>query len=194
MQLLNYLKSKQFIRTIITIIAILAIGIFVLTKYLKWTTNHDQKIEVPNLEKMTLIEAEKALKVLDLGLKVIDSATFNPEFPPKSVLDQNPDAGDFVKENRKIYLTLNPSSYRQVEVPEVLGKTKRQVVTQLTSSGFKIGKSSYIPDIGRDVVRGLKFNGKELKEGVSISKNSTIDLVLGDGKKDGDSDESEEDE
>jgi len=191
MQLLHYLKSKHFIRTIITIIAILVVGFFLLTKFLSWKTNHNQKIEVPNLAKMTLTEADKALKDLELDFKVIDSASFNAEYPPKSVLDQNPDAGDFVKEGRKIYLTLNPSSYRKIKVPNVLGKTKRQVLTQLTSAGFKIGKSSYIPDIGRDVVRGLKFKGKELKKGISIPKNSTIDLVLGDGKKNGNSDDSD---
>lgn len=191
MQLLHYLKSKQFIRTIITIIAILVIGFFILTKFLSWKTNHNQKIEVPDLAKMTLTEADNVLKDVALDFKVIDSASFNAEYPPKSVLDQNPDAGDFVKEGRKIYLTLNPSSYRKIKVPNVLGKTKRQVVTQLTSAGFKIGKSSYIPDIGRDVVRGLKFNDNELKEGLSIPKNSTIDLVLGDGKKNGNSDDSD---
>ena len=187
MQLLHYFKSKQFIRTIVTILAVVVIGFFLLTKFLSYRTNHDQKIEVPDLAKMTLADAEKSLADLQLDFRVIDSATFNPEFPPKSVLEQNPEAGDFVKENRKIYLTLNPSSYKKIAVPNVLGKTKRQVVTQLTSAGFKIGKSSYIPDIGRDVVRGLKFNGEELKVNTAIPKNSTVDLVLGDGKKNGNS-------
>jgi len=188
MQLLHYLKSKQFIRTLITLLVIVVIGFFLLTKFLSLRTHHDQKIQVPNLAKMTISDADKALNDLNLDFVVIDSASFNAEYPPKSVLDQNPEAGDFVKENRKIYLTLNPSSYRKIEVPNVLGKTKRQVVTQLTSAGFKIGTSSYIPDIGRDVVRALKFNGNELKVNTAIPKNSTIDLVLGDGQKNGNTD------
>lgn len=192
MQLVHYLKNKQFIRTIILILVIVIVGFFVLTKFLNWKTNHDQKIEVPNLAKMTLADVENTLKALDLDFKVIDSASFNAEFPPKSVLEQNPEAGDFVKEDRKIYLTLNPSSYRKIAVPDVLGKGKRQVITQLTSTGFKIGTSSYIPDIGRDVVRGLKFNGKDVKVGDKIPKNSVLDLVLGDGKKNGNSDDSED--
>jgi beta-lactam-binding protein with PASTA domain len=191
MQLLHYLKSKLFIRTIITILLVVVVGIFLLNRFLSYKTNHNQKIEVPNLAKMGLENAEKTLKEADLSFVVIDSASFNPEFPPKSVLDQNPEAGDFVKEGRKIYLTLNPSSYRKIEVPDVLGRTKRQVVTQLTSAGFKIGKSTYIPDIGRNVVRKLEYNGAELKIGTAIPKNSTIDLVLGDGKKSSNSDDSD---
>ncbi len=191
MQLLHYLKSKQFIRTILTILLVVVVGIFLLNRFLSYKTNHNQKIEVPNLAKMGLENAEKVLEEIDLSFVVIDSASFNPEFPPKSVLDQNPEAGDFVKEGRKIYLTLNPSSYRKIEVPDVLGKTKRQVVTQLTSAGFKIGRSTYIPDIGLNVVRKLEYNGTELKIGTAIPKNSTIDLVLGDGKKSSTSDDSD---
>ncbi len=187
MQPFQYLKSKYFIRTIITIVAILVIGFFLLTKFLNFRTNHDQKIAVPDLAKMALADANKALVALNLDFVVIDSASFNAEYPPKSVLEQNPEAGDFVKEGRKIYLTLNASSYRKIEVPNVLGKTKRQVITQLTSAGFKIGEFSYIPDIGLDVVRELKFKGKELTPTTAIPKNSTIDLVLGDGKKKSDS-------
>jgi beta-lactam-binding protein with PASTA domain len=182
MQLIKYLKSKIFIRTIITILVVFIVGIFLAMKFLSYKTNHDQRIEVPNLAKMELAEAVKSLEELDLNFVVIDSASYNPEYPPKSIIEQNPEAGDFVKEGRKIYLTLNPSSYRKIVVPNVLGKTKRQVVTQLTSAGFKIGESTYIPDIGRDVVRKLQFNGKELKAGMAIPKNSEIDLVLGDGK------------
>lgn len=167
-------------------------GIFLVQKFLNYKTNHDQKIEVPNLAKMDLFEADKALDNLDLDFVVIDSASFNAEFPPKSVIEQNPEAGEFVKEGRKIYLTLNPSNYRKIAVPNVLGDTRRQVVTRLTSAGLKIGKIRYIPDIGR-VVRKLEFNGKELKAGIMIPKNSTIDLVLGDGEGKEVYDESERD-
>ena len=112
---------------------------------------------------------------------MIDSASFNPKFPPKSVIEQNPLPGDFVKENRKIYLTLNPSDYRKITVPNVLDQTKRQVVIQLKSLGFRVGKERYIKDLGRDVVRGLEIKGKKIEPGNRLPKNTVIDLVLGDG-------------
>ncbi|HBK71585.1 MAG TPA: serine/threonine protein kinase, partial [Flavobacteriaceae bacterium] len=109
------------------------------------------------------------------------SASFNPEYPPNSIITQVPEAGDFVKVNRKIYLTTNPSGYRKIAIPDVLNKTKRQVETHLKSIGFKIGKYQFVPDIGENVVRKMKYKGKVLKKGDLVSKNSTIDLVLGDG-------------
>lgn len=181
MGILKYIKSKEFIRTIITIVVVVIISIFGLMKWLNYHTKHDQKINVPNLEQLTLDETEKVLKNLNLSYVVIDSASFNPKFPPRSVIEQNPVAGDFVKENRKIYLTLNPSDYRKITIPNVLDQTKRQVVIQLKSIGFRIGKERYIPDLGKDVVRGLEIDKKEIKPGDKLPKNTQIDLVLGDG-------------
>ncbi len=177
----QYLKSKEFLRTIITIIVIILILIFGLMKWLNYHTKHDEKIEVPNLDKLSLDETEKVLQKINLNFIVIDSASFNPKYPPKSVIEQNPVAGDFVKENRKIYLTLNPSNYRKITIPNVLDQTKRQVVIQLKSIGFRIGKERFIPDLGKDVVRGLEINNKEILPGNKLPKNTIIDLVLGDG-------------
>ena len=78
-------------------------------------------------------------------------------------------------------MTLNPSDYRQVTIPNVLDQTKRQVVIQLKSIGFRIGKERYIKDLGRDVVRGLEIDRKKIKPGDRFPKNTVIDLVLGDG-------------
>ncbi len=181
MNLLQYLKSKEFLRTLIAIGVIVLILIFGLMKWLNYHTKHDEKIIVPNLEQLSLLETEKALQKVNLNYVVIDSAIFNPKFPPKTVIEQNPAGGDFVKENRKIYLTLNPSGYRKITVPDVIDQTKRQVVVQLKSIGFRIGKERYIPDLGKDVVRGLEINNKEINPGDKLPKNTLIDLVLGDG-------------
>ncbi|MDH3323631.1 MAG: PASTA domain-containing protein [Flavobacteriaceae bacterium] len=184
MNLFQYLKSKEFLRTLITIIAIVLILIFILTKWLKYHTKHDDKIKVPNLEQLSLEATEKVLQEAQLSFVVIDSASFNPKFPPRSVIEQNPVAGDFVKENRKIYLTLNPSGYRKITIPDVLDQTKRQVVIRLKSIGFRIGQERYIPDLGKDVVRGLEIKGSKIKPGDKLPKNTIIDLVLGDGLED----------
>ena len=181
MKIVNYIKSKEFLRTIILIGVVVIILFFGLSKWMHYYTKHDQKIEVPNLEKLSINETEKVLTAANLSFIVIDSASFNPKFPPRSVMSQNPSPGDFVKENRKIYLTLNPSSYRKVTVPKVIGLTKRQVVTQLKSMGFIIGKELYIKDLGLDVVRSLEVNNRKIEPGDRLPKNTEIDLILGDG-------------
>ncbi len=182
MNFLRFLKSKSFLKQIV----IAFIGVVLLVFFLQWwlgyTTNHDQKIEVPNLHKMSLNDVETKLKEIKLNFVVIDSASYNPSYPKKSVIEQDPEVGDFVKEGRKIYLTLNPSKYRDVNIPDLNGWTRRLAETHLQSIGFKIGKNiTWVPDIGRNVVRGLKHNGKQIGLGDKLPKNSVIDLILGDG-------------
>ncbi|WP_372794847.1 PASTA domain-containing protein [Lutibacter sp.] len=186
MSLIQFIKSKTFLKQLLFAFVGLTIFIFVVIKWLNITTNHNQKIEVPNLEKMSIEKVEKTLNELNLNLVVIDSTSYNPLYPKKSVIEQSPEAGDFVKEGRKIYLTLNPSGYANVEIPDLLGKTKRQVNSQLIAIGFRISENDvYVSDIAKDVVRGLKFNGKDLKAGDKIPQNSEITLKLGDGNEGG---------
>ena len=148
------------------------------------TTNHDQKIQVPELHKLTISDAEKTLKELDLDFKVIDSASYNPRYPKKAVIEQSPEAGDFVKEKRKIYLTLNPSKYRDITISDLNGRTKRQAISELQAIGFIVGTEfTYVKDIGKDVVRGLRHNGKIINPNDKLPKNSIIELVLGDGQR-----------
>lgn len=182
MNFFRFLISKSFFIQIGIAIISLSLLITIIKWWLGFTTNHEQKIQVPNLNKMSLTNVETTLKELNLDFLVIDSASYNPKYPKQSVIEQTPESGSFVKEKRKIYLTLNPSKYRDIIIPDLNGKSKRQAITQLQSKGFKIGKFFYIYDY-KDVIRGLKSNGKKLKPGSKLEKNAVIDLILGDGKK-----------
>ena len=54
--------------------------------------------------------------------------------------------------------------------------------TLFRSVGYRIGNNpTYINDIALDVVRGLKYNGKEIKAGQKIPRNSMLEFILGDG-------------
>jgi beta-lactam-binding protein with PASTA domain len=184
MSFFSFLKSKSFfIQLSIAVLGLFAI-IFGLQYWLNKTTNHDQKIQVPNLERLSLSEVEQKLNQLDLAYKIIDSASYNPTYPKRSVIEQTPEAGDFVKEKRKIYLTLNPSKYRDVTIPDLNGRTKRQATSQLKSIGFHVDTTyTYVKDIGKDVVRGLKNKGQEINAGEKLPLNSKIQLILGDGNR-----------
>ena len=182
MSFINFIKSKVFFKQLLIAFGVLFALLFVIVIWLNLSTNHNQKIEVPNLEKMSLEKVEQVLDELDLNWEVIDSASFNADYPKKSVIEQSPEAGDFVKEKRKIYLTLNPSGYADVEIPDFYGKTKRQATSQLMAIGFRISEQEiYVNDIAKDVVRGLIYNGEDLKTGDKIPQNSEIILKLGDG-------------
>ncbi|CAM1348507.1 PASTA domain-containing protein [Tenacibaculum crassostreae] len=180
--LFQFIKSKTFLKQIGIAIVSILVFVFVLQWWLGVTTNHNQKIQVPNLHKMSLAEVEQKLTDLNLDFVVIDSANYNPDYPKKSIIEQDPEAGDFVKEKRKIYVTLNPSKYRDVQIPDLNGRTRRQATTHLRSIGFKVGDNvTWVADIGKDVVRGLKYKGQKIEPGTKLPKQTTIDLILGDG-------------
>ncbi|MEE9349792.1 MAG: PASTA domain-containing protein [Flavobacteriaceae bacterium] len=174
--------TKPFLITLAKMLLALVLLFFILKIWLSFTTNHGQKIAVPNLKSMSLLKLKDVLAEKDLLYKIQDTASFNPKYPPLSVIEQNPEFGEFVKENRKIYITLNPSGYRKIKLPDLMGKTKRQVEMHLKSIGFEIGTFSFVPDRGRNVVRGLSFKGKRIHPGDMIPKKSKINLILGDGK------------
>ncbi len=184
MSIFQFLKSKSFFKQIAIAVISLFVLFFVLKFWLNINTNHDQKIQVPDLHKMTISEAERKLNELELDYKVIDSASYNPDYPKKSVIEQSPEGGDFVKEKRKIYLTLNPSKYRDITIPNLNGRTKRQAISELQAIGFIVGTEyTYVKDIGKDVVRGLRHDGKIINPNDKLPKNSIIELVLGDGNR-----------
>ena len=183
MSFLKFISSKIFWKQVA--IAVIGIGVlvFILFLWLRISTHHSQKIEVPDLSKQLLSDVEITLDEMELRYIVIDSASFNPDYPKKSVIRQSPEPGDIVKENRKIYLTLNPSGYRSVAIPNFYGKTRRNVETTLRATGFEIGTNpTWIPDRGKNVVRGLKHKGVKIEKGDKLPKKSIIDLVLGDGR------------
>ena len=88
-----------------------------------------------------------------------------------------------MKRGRKIYLTLNPSTYRKVSIPNVIQVTYRNAVTSLRAVGLEVGKITYRNNIGKDMVLALRFEGDEIEPGEKIPKSSKVDLVLGNGKR-----------
>ena len=186
MSIIQFFKSKTFFKQIAFAIIGVVVFVFFLKFWLNVTTNHDQRIQVPDLQKLTITEAERTLNELNLDFVVKDSARYNPTYPKKSVIEQNPLAGAFVKEKRKIYLSLNPSKYRDITIPNLNGRTKRQAISELQAIGFIVGTNfTYVNDIGKDVVRGLRHKGKIVNANDKLEKYSIIQLVLGDGEGDG---------
>tara|TARA_R110000850_G_scaffold203228_1_gene329432 strand:- start:39556 stop:40179 length:624 start_codon:yes stop_codon:yes gene_type:complete len=178
----RFVFSKAFVKQLVFAVIVLILLVVLILYWLKFTTNHDERINVPDLAKMTLDEAESKLEEYDLRLEILDSANFNPDYPKYSVIEQIPEAGKEVKENRKIYITLNPSGYRKVEIPPLLvGKTRRQVEPTLRSLGFEIGNVAFRPDISDNVLE-MRHKGKKIEPGAELQITSVIDLVVGDGK------------
>ena len=183
MSLIKFLTSKVFLKQLgLALVALIVLSFFML-KWLKVSTNHGQFIKVPQLQGKTLDVVEIELDDNDLEMVVQDSANYNPNYPRFSVIEQQPEAGSLVKENRKIYLTLNPSGYRKVAVPKILRRTIRQAKPTLEALGFQVGKITYADDIGKDEVLAMRHKGNRITPGTMLPKTSKIDLVLGNGNR-----------
>lgn len=179
MTFFQFLFTKAFLKQLLLAILVFIILSFLILWWLRITTNHNETVEVPDLSTLSLDLVEKRLNEMDLRYEILDSANYNPDFPKFSVIDQIPKPGKFVKENRKLYLSLNPSGYHKIEVPDVLGRTRRQAEPTLLAMGFKIGSISYRPHISDNVLE-LRYKGERLTPGTSLQKTSVIDLIVGD--------------
>ena len=183
MSLIKFLVSKTFFKQIALAIVATVVIVFLALMWLDSTTNNGEFRTVPDLTGKSIKVAEIELEKEDLVLVVQDSANFNPKYPRFSVIEQDPVTGNKVKENRKIYVTLNPSGYRKIMVPDLTQRTFRQAKPALEALGFEIGKTTYVDNIAEDVVLSLQFKGKAIAPNKTLPKTSVIDLVLGNGKR-----------
>lgn len=180
---LRFFLSKLFLKQLLW--AGLLIVLFVgLSFYgLNKLTQQGENIQVPDLEAIDIETIASVLDQHELRFEVLDSTKFNPSYPAYAVIEQFPLAGSDVKKGRKIYLTINPSGYRKLSVPDVIQITKRNAETRLTAVGFELGEITYRNNIGKDMVLEIRYLGKSIVPGTILPKTSKIDLVLGNGKR-----------
>lgn len=181
MNFFRFIFTKTFWIQVVIAAVVTIVLCFTYLMWLNWYTNHNQKIEVPQLIKLSLTQVDEQLEELNLRRKIIDSASFNPAFKPRTVIEQDPPAGKFVKENRQVYIKLNASGYGKVLVPNLIYKTRRQAIPTLEALGFKVGQITYKPNIAENTVLEMRYKGEALQPGTQLSKASVIDLVLADG-------------
>ncbi|CAM4342958.1 PASTA domain-containing protein [Zobellia nedashkovskayae] len=177
----NFLKSKVFFIQIGLAILVLILFVFFTLRWLSSTTNHGEFVEVPDFAKMSVPDMREAAEEAKLRYEVLDSANFNPDYPRFSIIEQTPPAGNKVKENRKIYFTVNPSGYKKVSVPNIIQVTQRNAESMLRAVGLDVQRVTYIDQLGKDMVYYIKYKGKQIKPGDKLPKTSKVELVCGNG-------------
>lgn len=181
MSLIRFIFSKSLLTQLVLMFVLLFIVISGLLFWLDSNTRHGQQIEVPNLSGMTFDQAIGVLQEQQLAYSILDTSSYNPNFPYQTIIEQIPGPGSIVKQARKIYLSINRSGYKMTQVPFVVGKTLRQAEPALQSAGFKIGQLIYKKYIAENEVLAMKFRSRKLKRGDELPLTTIIDLELGDG-------------
>ncbi|MGB5435571.1 MAG: PASTA domain-containing protein [Maribacter sp.] len=177
----NFLRSRTLLIQLGLAVLVSVILVFVALRWLNNTTNHGEYIEVPDFAKMSVMDMRKAVEEAKLRFEVLDSANFNPDYPRFSIIEQDPKAGSKVKENRKIYLTVNPSGYKKVTVPKIIQVTQRNATSMLKAVGLDVQRVTYIDELGKDMVYYIKYKGKNINPGEKLPKTSKLELVCGNG-------------
>ncbi len=145
---------------------------------LKSYTKHGEGVEVPNLHKMYVEEAEVILQSFGLTYEVIDSVYLRT-LKPGEIAEQSPASGTLVKKNRTVYLTTNVKQKRMVKVPNLVGYSARKVQSNLRAIGFNADNITYKPYEYNDYVLELKYDGRSIKKGESLPDGSAITLLVG---------------
>lgn len=161
----------------IVIITLILIFFFV---YLPSTTRHGETVTVPNLEGMSLLEMDDFLKKRHLNYEVSDSG-YSSQYPPLAILKQFPLAGSYVKENRKIYLTVISKKPKSVNMPDLIDGSLKNAELVLENAGLKRGKITYKPDLASNAILEQFFKGEKIEPGAKVEMGSEIDLIVGDG-------------
>ena len=186
MKILKFFLSKTFLKNIFYIALTTLVSIFFSFFILKLVTQHNYYVEVPNLVGFEISKANRFIELSEaksLKIEVLDSAKFNPDYPPLTIMEQFPIANKEVKKGRKIYITLNPVGFKKIKIPNVIQITLRNAETLLNAVGFEVGELIYRDNIGKDMVLEMRYEGKKIQPGFALQQRKKIDLVLGNGKK-----------
>jgi eukaryotic-like serine/threonine-protein kinase len=165
----------------------LVIGYIILYVWLPNYTNHDQQIEVPSVEHLSVEEAQTLLDGLDLRLEIQDTV-YKSNFKPGVINRQEPKAKSFVKENRRIYVSVNALSVPKTEISQKMmndlsNKGLEVVRSKIKEFGFDEGETIYVSGKYQDYVLHTICRDDTLRTGLRLPKGSKIDIVVSDGLK-----------
>ena len=173
-------KNKPWWIHVTTAIGIFLIVLFVALKWAGSYTRHGEKIPVPNMIDQPLSLLLDGENPHDFEYTVTDS-TYEPGKPGGIITDQDPRSGSFVKEGRKIYLSVTAYDVPKTPFPVKEGFSLRMATALIENNGFHVGEIEEKPT---DVIKHgsyileAKCGNKILKYGDLLPKGSTINLVM----------------
>jgi beta-lactam-binding protein with PASTA domain len=175
----EYLRTKTFRKNLIIAgVSIIAFLLFIFYS-LGFYTHHGEGMPVPKLKGLSIEKAVELLEAEGLRYQINDSV-YLIDKEPGIVVEQDPDPNTNVKANRTIYLIITRDA-PNIKFPDIAGKTFLEVRSILNNYQLKVGDTSYVSDVARDVIISATFGGNTMNKGQQVPKGSKIDLVLGDG-------------
>ncbi len=178
--LFTFIRSRAFLINVGIALVLVGGIIFFFFNWMETYTKHGESITVPDIRGMKASQLQEFLDSKHLRYTINDSI-FDLEKPTRTILEQDPEPGSKVKENRMLYLTLNASTPPSVKMPDLTDVSYRQAEAILLTFGLKVGVVTYQPDLAKNAVLRQLYKGRGIPAGEELHKGSVIDLVLGDG-------------
>jgi beta-lactam-binding protein with PASTA domain len=179
----NKKKAKTIgwiLLNLLIMVALALILILVTFRWIKSYTRHGEYIAVPDVSGMYEEEAGQALAAAGLKYEVLDYK-YDKMMVEGGVIEQKPKPGEYVKDGRKIYLTLNSGKEPVRAVPDLADNSSlRAAESKLRAAGFKLGRTVYV-DGDLDWVYEIRYEGKQIEAGTEIPEGSTLTIVAGNG-------------
>jgi len=148
--------------------------------FLNIYTHHGQSRPLPDFTGLTEVQLQSLIKKSKVRYTIIDSVHI--DYAPRGVvIEQVPKAGEHVKKNRLVFLTINAWTEEQVAVPNLIDYSLRNAKVILESFGLTVGDLVYIPSEYTNLVLGQHYKGKPVQPGTLVPKGTTIDLLIGRG-------------
>lgn len=176
-------KKRGVLIILLHVLAMMVLAtvlVLVTFRWIKSYTLHGQYIAVPDVSGMYEEEAGQALAGVGLKYEVLDYK-YDKSVVEGGVIEQKPEPGSYVKDGRKIYLTLNSGKEPMRAVPDVADNSSlRAAESKLQAAGFKLTRTVYI-DGDLDWVYEIRYQGQEVEAGTELPEGSTLTIVAGNG-------------
>jgi len=169
-----------FLHLVLAATVLIVLSLLYFYAYLPHITNHGESITVPSVEGLPITKIEDFLADHDLRYEVNDSS-YSAEYPPLTVLKQYPAAGAKVKENRKIFVSVNRKNPPTVKMPDLIDGSLTNAEAVLRGSELKRGKIRLVSGPFLNVVKEMQIDGNKVVPGVLVPKGTMVDLVVMDG-------------
>ena len=161
-------------------VALVALG-YIALLFIDVFTSHGQQVQVPDVRNLPL---EKAISILDeVGLRweISDSTTFYENYPPGTIIDQDPKAKSYIKKIRIIYLSVNAMHAPIIPLPKLVDLPGRQGMATLKAMGFKHVTMDSVASEMDGLILQVTVDGHNVAPGNPVSVNSQIKITVGDG-------------
>ena len=180
----NYFWSKNFAIHFGLVILVYVLGIWMLRGCLDSNTNHDEKIEVPNLLGKNQNNLKKLMAKSGLEYAVLDSI-YDPSKVEGTILAQDPAPSKtsdvYVKATHVVKVRVSKRT-QLVEMPDLVDKSQRFAASVLKSRGFRYDLE-YKPSLeAHGAVLEQLYKNKPVAAGKRLPIGSKIKLVVGRGE------------